>query len=303
MPAPTIFGREIPLDAGRKLAGLLLVAPALLLVAVFFLIPLGTTAWMSLHDWPLLGEPRFTGLANYAAAFEDVRFFRALRFTLWYTLWATVAIFALAFPLALLVDRPGRATAAYRTALFLPVVVGFASASLLWSWLINVDSGLLSPALLRLGLIDEPLNVLRNADHVLAAVLVMVVWKTVGFSMILLLTGIQSVPRELHEAAVIDGVSRWRRFTRITLPLIRRTVALALILSITGSMLAFDQFYIISSGGPRNSTLTAVYWIFSQSFVSFKLGYGAALSMILLALLAAVSAIQLWLLRAPEDGA
>lgn len=297
MRARTFLRREVPLDRGRKVAGLLLVAPALLLVLVFFLVPLGTTAWMSLHNWPLMGEPRWVGWANYERAFGDARFLRALAFTLWYTLAATVLIFVAAFPLALFVDRPGRATAAYRTALFLPVVVGLASASLLWAWLVNVDAGLLSPALLRLGLIEEPLNVLSDTSQVFVAILVLVLWKTVGFTMILLLTGIQSVPADLHEAAMIDGATRWRRFRGITLPLIRRTLALALILSVTGSVLAFDQFYIVSGGGPRNSTLTAVYWVFSQSFVSFKLGYGAALSMILLAILAAVSALQLWVLR------
>lgn len=303
MRASTFMGREVPLDLHRKVAGALLVAPALLLVAVFFLIPLGTTAWMSLHDWPLMGEPRWVGLGNYERIMGDARFFRALGFTLWYTLAATVAIFLAAFPLALFVDRPGRAMAFYRTALFMPVAVGFASASLLWAWLVNVDSGLLSPALLRLGLIDAPVNVLADTSQVFVAVLVLVVWKTVGFTMILLLTGIQSVPHDLHEAAMLDGATRWQRFRGITLPLIRRTVALALILSVTGSVLAFDQFYIISSGGPRNSTLTAVYWVFSQSFVSFKLGYGAALSMVLLLLLAIVSAVQLWVLREPEGGA
>lgn len=301
MRAATIMGREVPLDLHRKVAGALLVAPALLLVIVFFLLPLGTTAWMSLHNWPLMGNPRWVGLGNYERIIGDDRFWRAMAFTLWYTLCATTVIFLAAFPLAVFVDRPGRATAAYRTALFMPVVLGLASASLLWAWLVNVDSGLLSPALLRLGLIDAPVNVLASTPQVFLAVLVLVLWKTVGFTMILLLTGIQSVPQDLHEAAMIDGATRWQRFRSITLPLIRRTLALALILSITGSVLAFDQFYIISNGGPRNSTLTAVYWVFSQSFVSFKLGYGAALSMVLLIFLAVVSAVQLWMLRVSKS--
>jgi multiple sugar transport system permease protein len=301
MSTATSFRREISLDTRRSLAGLLLIAPAVLLVLVFFLVPLASTAWMSLHDWPLMGTPEWVGWDNYVRILEDARFGRALRFTAWYSVWATVMIFALAFPLALFVDRTGRAMAVYRTALFLPVVVGFASASLLWAWLVNVDAGLLSPALLRLGLVEEPLNVLSDRDQAFVTILVLVVWKTVGLSMILLLTGIQSVPRDLHEAAVIDGASRWQRFSRITLPLIRRTLALALILSVTGSMLAFDQFYIVSGGGPRNSTVTAVHWIYSQSFVSFKLGYGAALSMVLMAILATLALLQIWLLRAPGD--
>jgi multiple sugar transport system permease protein len=118
--------------------------------------------------------------------------------------------------------------------------------------------------------------------------------------MIILLTGLQGISSEVQEAARMDGASYWQRFRRITLPLMRRTIALALILSVAGSMLAFDQFYIIADGGPRNSTVTAVYWIFSQSFVSFRLGYGAALSMVLLVILVAISVVQLRLLRARD---
>jgi multiple sugar transport system permease protein len=283
----------------RERAGLLFVMPAMVLVAMFFLIPLGMTVWMSFHNWPLMGAPRWIGLENYADLWGDRRFWNAMEFTIWYSVVATIAIFGVAFPLALFVERTGRATAVYRTAFFLPVVVGFGSASLLWAWFMNVDSGLFSPAAEAMGLVDEPVNLLASTEGVFWSIMVLVVWKTAGFSMILLMTGLQSVPHDIIEAAHIDGANRFQRFWRIKLPLMRRTLALALVLSVAGSMLAFDQFYIISNGGPRNSTLTAVYWIFSQSFVSFKLGYGAALSMVLLVILVAISIVQLWLLRAP----
>ena len=119
--------------------------------------------------------------------------------------------------------------------------------------------------------------------------------------MVILMSGLQSVPADYHEAARIDGASWVQRFRYITLPLIRRPLALALILAVTGSMLAFDQFYIILAGGPQNKTVTAVYWIFNQSFVSFRLGYGAALSMVLLVVLLILSLVQLRLLRQGED--
>ncbi len=125
----------------------------------------------------------------------------------------------------------------------------------------------------------------------------MVTWKAAGLSMVIIMTGLQAIPTDLTDAAKLDGAGGFARFRRITLPLIRRTLALALILSVTGSVLAFDQFYIILRGGPRNQTLTAVYWIFNQSFVSFKLGYGAALSVVLLLILVALSVVQLALLR------
>lgn len=285
----------------REMAGLLFVLPAMLLVVVFFLVPLGMTVWMSFHDWPLMGAPEWIGVENYQKMWGDRRFWNAMEFTIWYSIVATIAIFGLAFPLALFVERPGRMTGIYRTAYFLPVVVGFGSASLLWAWFMNVDSGLFSPAAEALGIVAEPVNLMASTEGVFWSIMVLVVWKTAGFTMILLMTGLQSVPHDILEAAHIDGANRFQRFWKIKLPLMRRTLALALILSVAGSMLAFDQFYIISNGGPRNSTLTAVYWIFSQSFVSFKLGYGAALSMVLLVILVAISLAQLWLLRTREE--
>lgn len=287
--------------AGRQQwIGLLYVAPAVALVVVFFIIPLGMTAWMSLHNWPLMGEHSYIGLDNYWAILRDTRFWNALRFTGLYTVVVTIAIFAVAFPLALFIERPRRLTGFYRTSFFMPAVIGFASASLLWSWLLNVDSGLFSPAAFDLGLTGKKFNLLATFQPAFWSIIAMVVWKVAGFTMIILMTGLQSIPTDLQEAAMIDGAGPFARFRAITLPLMRRTLALALILSVAGSILAFDQFYIILRGGPRNQTLTAVYWIFNQSFVSFKLGYGAALSMILLAILVALSTFQLWLLRKPE---
>ena len=284
----------------NQIAGLLFVSPALLLVLVFFVIPLGMAFWMSLHNWPLLGKPRFIGVGNYTRLVQDAQFWSSLRFTVYYTLVVTVAIFAVAFPLALFAEKSRSLTKIYRTAFFLPVVVGFGSASLLWAWLLDVDSGLFSPAAVALGLTDKRVNLLADFDTTFWSIVIMVVWKTAGFNMIILLTGLQGISTEVQEAARMDGASSWQRFRRITLPLMRRTIALALILSVAGSMLAFDQFYIIADGGPQNSTITAVYWIFSQSFMSFHLGYGSALSMVLLAILVIISVVQLRLLRNPE---
>ena len=280
--------------------GLLYIAPAMALVIVFFVMPVLFTGWMSLHNWPLMGASRWIGFANYTRMFHDNRFMAALNFTAYYTVIVTIAIFAVAFPLALFIERPRRLTGFYRTSFFMPAVIGFASASLLWSWLLNVDSGLFSPAAFDLGLTEKKVNLLATFQPAFWSIIAMVVWKVAGFTMIILMAGLQSIPQDLQEAAVIDGAGPFARFRAITLPLMRRTLALALILSVAGSILAFDQFYIILRGGPRNQTLTAVYWIFNQSFVSFKLGYGAALSMVLLVVLVALSLVQLWLLRKPE---
>jgi multiple sugar transport system permease protein len=281
--------------------GLAYIAPAVALVTLFFVMPVFFTLWMSLHRWPLLGAPRWIGLGNYLRMFDDARFLAALGFTTRYTVVVTIAIFAIAFPLAFFVEKQRPLVFTYRTVIFLPVVVGLASASLLWVWLANVDSGLLSPLLQMLGLTERRLNLLATFDTAFLTVIIMVVWKIAGFTMIILLTGLQAIPTELTEAARIDGARPWQRFRHLTLPLMRRTLALALILSITGSILAFDQFYIMTSGGPQNRMISVVYYIFNQSFVSFNLGYGSALSIALLVILVLISVIQLWLLKVGDE--
>lgn len=281
--------------------GLVYVLPAIALVVVFFLVPLGMTVWMSVHDWPLMGNPRWIGLDNYQRLWGDGSFWQALGFTVLYTLAATVGLMSVAFALALMVQSEGRATAFYRTAYFLPVVTGFASASLLWAWLSNVDSGLFSPAAQMLGMTERRVNILAAFTPAFWSVTIMVIWKMAGFFMVIIMSGLQAIPADYQEAARIDGAGWFQRFRWITLPLVRQPFALALILCVAGSMLAFDQFYIILNGGPSNQTVTAVYKIFNESFVSFRLGYGAALSVVLLLILLALSVIQLRLLR--EKGA
>ncbi|WP_442881814.1 carbohydrate ABC transporter permease [Devosia sp.] len=286
---------------GRQWQGLLYVMPAIVLVTVFFVVPVLFTVWMSFHNWPLLGQSNWIGLQNYVRMLTDTRFLSALSFTAYYTLIVTIVIFAIAFPLALFVERQRRGVEVYRTIFFMPVVVGLATASLLWVWLANVDSGLFSPVLRMLGVTGRSANLLATFDNAFLTIVVMVVWKIVGFTMIILLTGLQSIPADLTEAARIDGAGRWQRFRHLTLPLMRRTIALALILSVTGSVLAFDQFYIMTSGGPQNRMISVVYYIFNQSFVSFQLGYGSALSIVLLGILVALSVVQLWLLRVGDE--
>ncbi len=277
--------------------GLLFVLPCVAFVALFFLAPLVLTGWMSLHNWPLLGTPHFIGLDNYRALAADSMFWGSLAFTTKYTLVVTPIIFVVAFGLALLVHHRVPGVGLFRTAYFLPAVVGFGTASLLWVWMFNDQVGVFNGILQGLGLIHTPIEWLADPTGSLLAVVVMVVWKTSGLTMLLLLVGMQAIPDELYAAASIDGAGRLARLRYITLPLLRRTFALALTLSVIGSYLAFDQFYIMTQGGPQNGTITIVYWIFNNAFTYFKLGYGAALSLVLLVILLVISVAQLYLLR------
>ena len=284
----------------RKLFGLLFVLPTVLFVTVFFIIPLGMTIFMSFYDWPLIGERSWIGTTNYTELAKDRQFLKSLDFTFRYTLLITPPIFILGFILASLVRHNIRFIGVFRSIFFLPVVIGLGVSSLLWVWMLDQRVGIINKILLDLHLIEKPQLFLAQPTTAMNVIILSVVWKTVGFTMILLLAGLQSIPDDLYESADVDGAGYFRKLFYITLPLMRRTIALALILSVIGSALAFDQFYIITRGGPRNSTISIVYWIFNNSFTYWKMGYGAAMSIVLLATLVALTSIQYYVLREKE---
>lgn len=281
----------------RARTGFMFVLPTVTFVGLFFIIPLLMTAFMSFHDWPLFGDRAFIGLQNYVDLIADKQFIKSLDFTARYTLVITPPIFIVAFILASLVRRKIRGIGIFRTIFFLPVVIGLGISSLLWVWLLNDRVGIINKILLDLGAIEKTQLWLAKPDTAMNVIIVSVVWKTVGFTMVLLLAGMQAIPNELYESAEVDGAGYWQKLRFITLPLLRRTIALALVLSVIGSILAFDQFFIITAGGPRNSTISIVYWIFNNSFTYFKMGYGSAMSIILLIVLVILSGVQLYLLR------
>ncbi|WP_051481423.1 carbohydrate ABC transporter permease [Paraburkholderia nodosa] len=286
---------------GRRRAGYWFVLPCFAFTVVFFLLPLAMTIGMSFYHWPLMGVPSFAGLRNYLELLHDASFWGALWFTTEYTLLVTPAIFVVAFLLALLVNQASRFVGIFRTAFFLPVVIGMTTASLLWVWLFNDQVGIFSAILMQLGIVSEPVQWLGDTNSALASLIVMVVWKACGFTMVILLVGMQAIPRDLYEAARIDGARWWAQQRYITLPMMRRTFALALIMAVIGSYLAFEQFYVMTRGGPMNSTITVVHWIYRASFTYFKLGYGAAMSVVLLIVLLALSVIQMVLLRDDDE--
>ncbi len=284
----------------RKLTGFIFVLPTVAFVTVFFIIPLAMTIFMSFHDWPLFGEHTFIGLNNYNELGNDRQYLKSLDFTFRYTLLITPPIFILGFILASLVRHNIRFIGIFRTIFFLPVVIGLGVSSLLWVWLLDDRVGIFNKILMDFNLIPKPQLFLGKPNTAMNVIILSVVWKTVGFTMILLLAGLQAIPDELYESAEVDGAGYFRKLYYITLPLMRRTIALALILSVIGSVLAFDQFYIMTRGGPRNSTISIVFWIFNNSFTYFKMGYGAAMSIVLLGILVALTGAQFYVLREKE---
>lgn len=281
----------------NRWVGMAYLAPALSFVAVFVLWPLGHLIWLSFTSQSLLGGGDFVGLDNYARAFGDKNFWRAMVFTLTYTAYLTPILLILNLSLALLTARNTALRKVTRTVVFLPVVIGLASSSLLWYWLFDQQVGLFNQLLVDLGILSEPLVWFKKATTGQYAVIISVIWKVVGFGMILMVAGIQAISNDVIEASKIDGASSFLRVRRIIIPLAARSIILATLISAIGSMLAFDQFYLMTGGGPRGQTFTTVYWIYQSSFVRFELGYGAAQSVILMLVITSGTALQLWLSR------
>ena len=277
--------------------GLAYMAPALAFVALFVMWPLGHLIWLSFTSESLLGGGEFVGLDNYAKAFTDKSFWRAFWFTLSYTAYLTPVLMLLGLALALLTTRNTPLRQVTRTVIFLPVVIGLASSSLLWFWLFDQQVGLFNKLLVDVGILEEPLVWFRKSALGQLAVMISVVWKVVGFGMILMLAGIQAIGTDIIEASKIDGAGGWMRVRRIIVPLAMRSILLATLISAIGSMLAFEQFYLMTGGGPRGQTFTSVYWIYQNSFIRFDLGYGAALSVILMMVITTGTGLQLWLTR------
>ncbi|WP_433088568.1 carbohydrate ABC transporter permease [Dactylosporangium sp. CA-052675] len=293
--------RRLGPQARRQRLGLLLVAPAVLLVLGLFVLPVIVTAVMSFYDWSLLGSRRFIGLANYRRLGGDATFWHSLGFTTLYTVIVTAALLVVGFALASAVRHRRRGAGLLRTAFVMPVVIGFATASYMTLWLLDDRIGIVPDLLRKAGLADGPVSVSGSFPTALAVVVALVVWKTVGLTMLLLMSGMQAISKEFYEAAEVDGARRLRVLRSITLPLLRPTLALVLILTVIGSYLAFDQFFILTQGGPDNRTIPVVYLIYRAGFIDFNLGYSAAMSIALMAILLVLTTVQLLLTRSRED--
>ena len=277
---------------GHLQLGYLFVLPAMVLNVVFFIYPFIQTLRISFYDWSILGEKKFIFIENYVTLLQDKQFWTSLIFTLKYALFVTPCLFILAFILALLVNGAFRGVNLFRTLYFAPVVISMTCCSMVWLWIYNDLYGVMNYILQAGGLIDSPILWMNSAKTSLPAVIFMVTWKMSGFSMLIILAAFQGVDDQVYEAARVDGAGWIAQFFKITLPIIKPQVALALIMSVTGSVLAFEQFSIMTKGGPSQLTTTSVHYIYNTSFNYFKLGYGSAMTVVILLILGALSLFQ-----------
>lgn len=294
-PAPPPTRRR---TNGHRLRGWAYASPTALFVLVLFVVPLGLVFRMSASKWPLLsGDQGINFPDNFTAAVDNRFFVDSVLFTLKYTILATILLIALGLGLALMVQESSRWKGLLRTSFLVPSALGLASASLLFYVLYSPLAGPLAPFMERMGW-----SFLGSPDAALASTLFLIVWRYAGFYMLLMLVGLQSIPGDIYEAARMDGANRWHTFSKITIPLLKPTLALTTILCVTGSLLAFEQFYILTKGGPDNSTITVVQLIYSVAFQGQNdLGVAAALSVLVLAALVVINVVQLRAFRGSDE--
>lgn len=273
-------------------AAILFLSPWLVSLALFHLFPLAHSLLLSFTDRNLLrsGAPRVVGLENYGAILSDPAFGRAMRTTALFVLGTVPPTIVLALGLALFLARPMRARGLARAVVFFPSVVSFAVVALVFKSL-YAPGGPLLDGLAALGV--RQTTILNNPSLALPAVMAMDIWMAAGYYAVLLLAGLLTVPRDLYEAARIDGAGNWTTFTRITLPAIRPILLFALVINTIRAFQVFVEVYIMTRGGPLESTVTAVYYLYEEAFFRFEMGRACAASYILFAVILLLSLVQI----------
>ena len=294
-PSHLRTGRRSGLRRAEARSGALLAAPAFVLVSTFVLFPLGFAVYVSLTDWPLIGPYHFTGLTNYRNLFQDPVFIHTVIFTVTYTAIVTGPIFVLGYGLAVLVRRNRFGSKVFRTMFFLPFVVGLTTVSYLFTIELQPNSGAVDFVLSKLGLVSDSQAWTVDYTPALIAITVIVVWFAAGLTMLILMGAMQAIPPDLYEAADADGASWWAKERLITIPLLRRAIALCLIISVIGSFLAFNQFFILAQN--NQGLETVVEWIYISAFENYHLAYGTSMAIMLMIIIGLVSGAQFLVLR------
>lgn len=263
---------------------------------VFMAGPLLTSLGISFVEWNLLTPPKWLGLDNYIELLTDDDFWSSLRATLYYMAGSVPLGVALALVLALALNQKIRGITIYRTIYFIPVVSSLIAVALMWRWMYNPTSGILNYMLNEVfDFFNLPITApdwLQSRVWAMPAIILMSVWKGLGYNMVLFLAGLQGIPRHLYEAAEIDGASDWYQFRHITLPLLTPTTFFIVIISLIGSFQVFEQAYIMTQGGPARATVTTVYYIYENGFQWYRMGYASAVAWVLFALILLVTLIQ-----------
>ncbi|GEK59678.1 sugar ABC transporter permease [Marinococcus halophilus] len=261
--------------------GLGLVLP-LIIYMVFGIIPIFISFYYSFMAWDGFSAMNFVGIENYVTAFQDSTFWLSLRNNILVVLASVLGQIPIGLGLALLLNRKIKGAKFFRTIGFLPVVISTVVISITWRMIYNSEQGLLNNLLETTGLGFLQQNWLGDPDSAIFAILITIVWQFVGLYFIIFLSALQTIPKELLEAAELDGAGEWHKIVHITLPSIRNVILVAIVLCISGSLKTFDLIYVMTQGGPAHSTEVMATYMYSETFEGLSYGYGSALSILIL---------------------
>lgn len=276
----------------RNWAGLLYVLPAALILGIFHIAPVLYAFGLSLTNANFI-RPRvsFVGFRQYETLITDPSFHVAMKNTVVYTIVVVFVSAVLGLSLAVILNQGLRGSGIYRTLIFLPVVTATSTAAIVWKWMYAPDaSGLINQVIGTIGIL--PQRWLLNPDLAMPAVMAMSIWQSVGYSMVIFLAGLQGISRSVIEAAKVDGAGGWRIFRHVTVPLLTPTLFFVSVVSVIHSFQAVSQVIVMTEGGPLRRTLLVVYYLYQQAFGAFKMGYGAAIAVILFVMIATFTLIQ-----------
>jgi multiple sugar transport system permease protein len=268
-------------------------APILLFFLVFSAIPILSSAWISLHEWPLLGKERpFIFISNYVNIFQDPRFWISLKNTVYYALAYMVLVISLGLLFAILINGSGQLVRdIFRPIYFSPQVTSAVAVAVMFKWLYQPQWGVLNYVLGLIGL--GPFQYLQSPTQVMPSIIATGVWRAVGYSMVIYTAGLMAIPIDLHEAAYIDGASRWQDFWRITLPLLKPTTLFMFVTSMIGGFRVFTEVWLMSGGGPGTASRVLVLEIYDQGFRYFQMGRASALAFVLFFIIAFIAFLQM----------
>jgi len=280
------------MNSARDWRGLLFVAPFVLLYCLILVFPLVRGVWLSLNQVDLFGAGHFVGGANYARLAHDPIFETSLVNTFEVTLMIVPVLTVLAAALALALNRPNRSAAVLRGIFFSSAVLSVAAVTLIWRFVLAPDAGLLGYLWTDFG--RTPLAFLSDEHLVLPALAITTIWWSLGFPMLLFLAGLQQIPDDMYEAAALDNANRWTTLWRITIPALRRTIVLVVMLQTAAQLQLFGQSQLLTAGGPSGASRTAVLFLFETAFGQWELGYASAAAEVLFLIILAVTITQYW---------
>ncbi|MFH1195693.1 MAG: sugar ABC transporter permease [bacterium] len=274
----------------KKIVPYLLVSPYIIHFIVFVAFPVGFSIYLTFNDWNIIAPMEFTGLANYKRLFLDPVFWRSLLNTFVFLLIHIPLQIVIALFLAEMLNQKIKFRGFFRGAFFLPVIVSGVVVTILWQQLYGFEGGLFNRLLVKIGM--DKIGWLTDPAWAMPSIAVMATWKNVGLYIVLFLVGLQTVPPQYYEAADLEGATRLQKFFKITLPVINPTIFMVVVLSTIGGFSLFIEPYVMTGGGPLNSTISAVLYIYKQGFFYYHMGYAATLGFFFALLILSVVMIQ-----------